>query len=412
MSRIDRIISKGENITEHYLGETNENFEIYRYRNEVYAIRYQDREPVDYVSMWKSNKYKITNEDPYKVIGKGVEGVVYQKTKDKAMKKSNKIKVVMAAAETNNRILQQKFFLKDHDIQDYFVLGLWNIKDEENFPFYMPKEVAIYPTDDQTKYDDFIMALKILNDSGYWHGDLANSHLHNSPQNLIETEEFVKAVDIDGGFGFVKEELTNNNVYINMLSKYRDQWIFVYNYKFPPIDQYGDKAPWRNKLDDWYDINKGQSLSDSPDVLIRFCHEGKLSLPQNFIVNKNEELSRDLKPKKKSQKVKKTLPFFSEQKLKAYEGIRDVTILKSVILQDLANSIADITTPEELEEKRSDFFNSPEMEVLSKVKGIAFRTFDLSTSHQKKVKKIFEEAKERIQIDHEEEAESTHRFFK
>lgn len=50
MPKINNII-KGTDITPHYLSEPNKEFKIYRYNSEVYAVRFENDEPIDYVSM-------------------------------------------------------------------------------------------------------------------------------------------------------------------------------------------------------------------------------------------------------------------------------------------------------------------------------------------------------------------------
>lgn len=150
MPKINNIV-KGTDLTPHYLSEQNKEFKIYRYNNEVYAVRFENDDPIDYVSMWKSHKGEHAEniemmentEEDYKELGKGEQGTVYEKTEDKAMKISRGKQPREFYEGINLHILEQQFLLKYHGIQEHFVLGLWNIKNEENMYFYMPKINAI-----------------------------------------------------------------------------------------------------------------------------------------------------------------------------------------------------------------------------------------------------------------------------
>lgn len=194
-------ITRGEDITPHYLDE-NKKFKIYRYNKEVYAVRCDEHtsNPIDFVHMWNSHKgeQKGISKEQQESLGSGVAGTVYKKTEDKAVKvihgrKANKERDI----ERNLDILEQKFLLKEHNIEEYFVSGLWSIKDKDKVFFFMPKVDRTFPKDfnkDQLKpmFDEFILALKKLNELGYSHPDLAIHHRHTSPQNMLITPKGVR----------------------------------------------------------------------------------------------------------------------------------------------------------------------------------------------------------------------------
>ncbi|MDW9008484.1 Dot/Icm T4SS effector Lem28 [Legionella pneumophila] len=405
MPKINKIVN-GTDLTPHYLSEPNKEFKIYRYNNEVYAVRFENDEPIDYVLMWKSHKsghtqnsemIKNTEED-YKELGKGEQGTVYEKTEDKAMKVSRGRHPREFYEEINLHIIEQQFFLKYHGIQEHFVLGLWNIKNEENVYFYMPKinAIPINKKIDQPKIEEFVLALKELNDAGYWHPDLANNPYHISPQNLIATEEMVKTIDLDGGFRYDKgrvDDLSRKSLVYG-----KDQWLYVYNFIYPPTDEEDNRIDWRVPIEKWYENNRDESLSDNPHTLLRFYHEGLISLPKKLAHDLHEtileELSQDKKFKKHSHEVGVNR-FFSPKKQEIYEGLKGDG-LKKVILKELRDSLAEIRTMEQLEEKKLEFLASPEMQILAEGQDKTTKALNLKTSSRKKVMVIFKEAEERI----------------
>ncbi|KTC78269.1 hypothetical protein [Legionella brunensis] len=272
-------IIKGQDITQHYLDETNKKFKIYRYNNTIYAVRCDEQtsQPIDFVKMWNSHKgekNRITEQEAY--LGAGVFGKVYKKTEDKAVKFSNIDKNYRDHEEVkkNLDILNTKFLLKENKIEEFFVLGLWNIKkrnkdsdNKDDVFFYMP-QIKKSPTNSLTEkthrlmFDKSIWALKKLNELGYAHPDLANDCEHDSSQNIIETAEGMRFIDIDDGF---KSKDGTNDVVI------KDQWLYAYNNNYPPNNLTPDK--WRSDIQEWYKNNPGKSLSDDPSTLLNFYNK-------------------------------------------------------------------------------------------------------------------------------------------
>ncbi len=107
-----------------------------------------------------------------------------------------------------------------------------------------------------------------------------------------------------------------------------------------------------------------------------------------------EELSQDKKFKKHSHEVDVNR-FFSPKKQEIYEGLKGDG-LKRVILKELRDSLADIRTMEQLEEKKLEFLASPEMQILAEGQDKTTKKLNLKTSSRKKVMVIFKEAEERI----------------
>lgn len=403
LSKIDRIASDGVDITSHYLNPENEAFKIFRFNQEVYAVRYDETGPIDYISMWKSHKGE--NISKAKIIGHGEEGTVYGKTPDKAMKVSKgKGGTQEHAAEINLDILKQQFFLQEKNIAQYFVLGLWNIKTQENVHFYMPKKetVGFSKVADKPKFEEFILALKEMNDSGYWHPDLSNHLYHISFQNLLTTAECMTAIDLDRGFAHNYGDLDSKRVVWG-----RDQWLYVYNHLYPPVDEFGDKLNWQGGIEQWYEQNEGESLSDHPEALFKFYNDGFLSLPKKIVNDLHKNLSNYgvdeyLSGKVKERKHAREIPihhFFSNQKNKdEYEGLKG-DALKRAIINKLKDSLSNITDPEELKTKKMDFLKSDEMKILDEPQGKPTKVLGalgLKTDSHKAVEKIFKEAEKRI----------------
>ena len=408
MPALEQIIS-GEEITTHYLDEeitkryhdnTNETFRIFRYNQKVYAVRYDETGPIDSISMWRSHKGENVSEPT--IIGKGEEGTVYGKTPHKAVKMSKgKGRTQEHATEANIDILKQQFLLKEKDIEQYFVLGLWNIKNQENVYFYMPKmeKAPFNRNNDKPKVEQFILALKEMNDLGYWHPDLASNLYHISPQNLFITPEYIKAIDLDGGFAYNRGDDDNHRLVAG-----RDQWIYVYNRLYPPIDEFDDQVNWAHELELWYEQNEGQSLSDNPKELLRLYECGELSLPKKFVNDLrkdfsnqgvDEYLSGKVKNRKHSREVQPYHFFTSQKHQEAYEGLKG-DALKRAIINELKDSLSDITTKEELKKRKTEFFNSPQMQIIDRPQGTPTKTLNLKTDAHKAVVKIFKEAEKQI----------------
>ncbi|HHT0594902.1 TPA: hypothetical protein ACTXXA_000456 [Legionella anisa] len=312
-------IEKGTDITKHYLDAKNEKFKIFRYEKNVYAIQYDDstKKPVDFVHMWHSDaredgvnlqdekiygqRPKIYGQYPT-ILGSGSYGNVYERTKDKVFK-INHVKINMENIETdkankqhiNMNILEQKFLLKEHQMEQYFILGLWNVKNYNNGNnevfFNMPKVVEAYP-DEYTKlktikekeeflkgkYEEFVLILKKLNNEGYCHPDLASINRH-SPQNLVFTKQCIKIFDLDEGFRK------------NGPPSDKDQWIFAYTdrYRFEMKDQ-----NYREKLKIWYTENNPKSLSENREALLTFYKNGIILLPKSVVQELKAEFHKPI----------------------------------------------------------------------------------------------------------------------
>ncbi|VEG90863.1 hypothetical protein [Legionella spiritensis] len=294
-------IINGQDITEHYLDNNQKEFKIFRHEKNVYAVRYDEKtkEPVDFVHMWVSHRYEFKEKPPQEEekLGRGVEGVVLGKTADKAIKKLNvrkkssneeKEKEKERKIEKNMDILKQKFILSEHHIEKHFVMGLWNIKDKDNYLFIMPK-VQKKDKDDRhhQAQDELILALKKLNELGLSHPDYANSPFHTSFQNEIYTDEGLKLFDLDSGF-----KKYNNEENKKAIVHGRDQWLYVYNHKNSPTGPKGSDRKWRDVLRNWYNENEGKSLSDNPHALLRFYNEETISLPKTVVRELQEKINK------------------------------------------------------------------------------------------------------------------------
>ena len=177
-------ILSGTDISEHYFHDPEAApFKIYRYQENVYAIRYNNSEPIDAVWMWRSHKETVKQSKTLPTttdmeLGKGKFGTVFAKTTDKAIKKlhplgSEKLSINILDI-TNVTILQQKFKLCDAKIIDqnkcnidFCVMGLWNIK--ETAPRFIMPIVSNYEysieliQDDNTIYKKNIIYVERLN---------------------------------------------------------------------------------------------------------------------------------------------------------------------------------------------------------------------------------------------------------
>jgi hypothetical protein len=289
-------------LTDHYFDKKQEEFRVFRFKHNIYAVRYdlQSGQPKDFVHLWASNKKNTKTmggkreESELTVLGKGNEGSVYQTSPEKVVKMlmqgtfKRKMRNQEGSTSTwvNTKILKQLFLLTEHQIDKYFVMGLWrnpadkNYSYQKNFHLVMPMvKSSRFDTenpDDRVKYnialEEFIMALKTLNDLGYCHPDfgaLDYGHYYNE----IYTEEGIKLIDLDKGFIDLKDA--------NLDSKIagKDQWLYVYNYK---THESGDKD-WREAIRSWYSNNSGQSLSENSDALKELYANGKIHLPKKVV---------------------------------------------------------------------------------------------------------------------------------
>lgn len=287
MPNLAKII-RGDDITDHYLAKDQNEFKIFRYEKNVYAVRYNKdtQEPISFVHMWRSHKSEDI-EKTSEVLGKGVEGIVREKTPDKVVKQEifkrpKNRKDPNINTDKNIEILKHKFLLSEHHIEKYFIFGLWSTKGESK-DFFMPRVTKKdYSKEDYPEaFNEFILALKRANELGLSHPDYSNDPFHKSFQNEIFTEDGIKLIDLDKGLSDHKKEDAN--------SKYRvygrDQWLYVYNYKF---NKGGTDTGWRQKINDWYKENPGKALSENPEILLKFSPP--LALPKSVV--KELEMSK------------------------------------------------------------------------------------------------------------------------
>lgn len=369
---------------------------MHRYNKEVYAVLYDKNNPLDYVHMWHSHR----GEEKYReVLGQGNFGIVAKKGEQKAVKTfSPRLKIPTKWKETNQRILEQKFFLKKNNIEEYFVFGLWSVKvnkqskKEETF-FYMPlisrdtpKGFNFNKETRDTLFEEFIIALKKLNDLGYAHPDLANNVNHISPQNLLQTAKGVRLIDLDESL-ISDKDFSSSQPNEERRYNIRDQWIFVYNNK-----RAGNFAPkginWQTELIKWYDKNKGKSLSDNPQALFNLYKRGIISLPKSVVSVMVKDMNvihlNNLKTsvtEYQSGSTKKRTHRFHEVSVDDFCGLKSKEYkieysslkgddLKRVILSHLKDSLKDVNTIEDLNEIKSNFINSPEMKIIETAQGI------------------------------------------
>ena len=258
---LDDITNNGQDITAHYLDIAQPEFKLFRHDKMVYAVQYNDNQPKNFTSMWKSNKisnYELQDQyiksqpDQSKHVGTGmVGGTVYRKpgNQDKTVKILFKHsddeyaleKKRFAAEATNARLLQQKFMLKDAGIEDCACLGLWNKKSSITDPYYvMPYLNNLDRTDyyDPLKMknrpirDQHIKDLYTLNNLGFTHpdlyypdGDFKGKALVNAGNLIFTKENGVYAhimVDLDeSGFAEITDEYDVR----------KDNWILATNRK-------------------------------------------------------------------------------------------------------------------------------------------------------------------------------------
>ncbi|KTD79234.1 hypothetical protein [Legionella waltersii] len=404
MPSIEEIMS-GKDISKHYLGEKSDKFKIFRFKNGVYAVRFNEDQskPPDFIQMWVSHKGEGTMGEP-EPIGRGLFGVVNKKTTDKAVKTLSGASITPEdGVENNLAILEQQFLLKDHHIDEYFILGLWNIKNKGNVVFNMPYvEGNIHAPKEKIRpqFDEFILALKQLNELGYAHPDLANSYSHSSFQNMIISESGVRLIDLDKGLWKY-----NEGQYQAPLA--RDQWIYVYNHQFS-----NRATPWKIALKHWYDKHPDQPISENPQALLKLYNNGWLSLPTSLVRDmhlKNTEVG--VEEYQAGSTVNRVHTFHEAsaedlgyaddfKKIKEeFMGIKG-DALKRVIIKELKDSLESIDTLEDLARRKLSFYDSPKMKILDIAQGKTtsiLGPLGLKTSSHDAVAQLFKDAEKRIQ---------------
>ncbi|QRN03013.1 hypothetical protein GH742_03560 [Legionella sp. MW5194] len=390
-------VTSGVDISPHYLGGEDKSFRIFRYNKHVYAVRYDGGEAVDFVHLWGSQKGETHSNT--ELLGAGSFGRVFKKTDTKAFKELEDKRYNGKEIQKNLTILEHKFLLKEQGIEEYFVLGLWNIKDKNHVVFNMPqllrknlpRDIAL------AQYEKFVvLGLKKLNELGYHHPDLADHNWHTSPQNLFSTAEGIKAIDLDEGF--------RPNDYNEEKKVYgRDQWLYVYNYVhnhyFP-----SENTAWRQEVENWYKKHQGEALSNHPQALLMLHHQGKIALPDSIAHELYLKNSTRAVEEYRSGSRKNRLHFFHEVSVNdashdrfknQYKGIKG-DALKRAILNGLKDELAEAETEEALVDIITRFLKSPEMAILDKAQGKFTHSFNLKTDSHKAAEKLFEAAKKRI----------------
>lgn len=295
--------SGNADLTDHYFDVKQKEFKIFRFNHHIYAVRYdlQSKQPIHFIALWTSNKKtgekqldSKQSESKLPLLGKGNEGSVFLASPEKVIKMltighfNRKIKNKEGATSTtaNTKILKQLFLLDEYHIDKYFVMGLWRNPANKNHT-YQQKFNLVMPLVKQVDYgyedpvqmekynndlEEFIMALKIINDLDYCHPDYGTLEL-GSYYNEIYTQEGIKLIDLDTGLRDLKEANQDSRV------AGKDQWLYVYNYK---THNPKDKA-WIEAIQNWYSDNVGKSLSENLEALKELQANGKIHLPKKLV---------------------------------------------------------------------------------------------------------------------------------
>lgn len=177
------------------------------------------------------------------------------------------------------------------------------------------------------------------------------------------------------------EEITAHYLDEEITKRYHDNTnetfrVFRYNQKVYAV-RYDETGPidsismWRS--------HKGENVSE-PTII------GK---------GEDEYLSGKVKNRKHSREVQPYHFFTSQKHQEAYEGLKG-DALKRAIINELKDSLSDITTKEELKKRKTEFFNSPQMQIIDRPQGTPTKTLNLKTDAHKAVVKIFKEAEKQI----------------
>jgi hypothetical protein len=242
---------------------------------------------MEHIEMWKSHNKESHHSRTY--LDRGLQGVVYTKTKDKAVKHfntaysdSNPMKNLHDSREMNLKLLNQKFALRDLGIDQYFILGLHNNKRAGNsnlpanhaeFEYIMPK-IQDMGSVNEASLMTFIHALKKANENGLAHPDYCIMPHHKSPQNEFSTVDGIRLIDLDMGLNeFSAAEFPHDRLAIYS----RDQWLLVYNHKKQPA------LHWRDEIEAWYTNNPGKALSENLVDLLDIVKYGGILLPPDIL---------------------------------------------------------------------------------------------------------------------------------
>jgi hypothetical protein len=274
----EEIILRGTDISDRYLKD-NPQYKIIRYNENVYAVNLdKNRDATDFIHLWKS--HKGNNPAKESELGHGVQGTVYAKTEDKVKKtplyrgrmpsrrsKVNPEELIQKTSDTNSKILDQQFALKQNGLNSIFTFGLHSIKNLPDKPmFFMPKVASYKPRRKELArmQIDLILQLKMVNEMGFAHDDYCGTIgvKHSSFQNEMVTRDGITLIDMDNGL-----------VEINAMKKpmhgqqarFRDQWLLAYlnkkNTEALPV------------LDYWYETHNYEPISESPEEILKIVKD-------------------------------------------------------------------------------------------------------------------------------------------
>ena len=263
---------------------------------------------------------KTEKDNANLIIGAGKEGDIElkQKNLNKVTKKINNARTPSPTPSEeicqgiNQTLLEQKFTLVKAGIDQHFIIGLWNTKEkdpkkyseEDRKPlFIMPRVIGkrcfattstdqqepdntkqffkfdpaldnmfrpieleaaeiVEKQDRQRKIDEFIIALKKLNELNLSHPDYALNIKHQT-FNAMVSDSAVVLIDLDGGFATIDRSKSNEDV-----ADQKDQWLYACNYKNAAIIQ-------------WKEKNPDKALSDNIDDLLKM--RDKIHLPEHIV---------------------------------------------------------------------------------------------------------------------------------
>ncbi len=316
--KLEEVI-KGIDITKHYLDISQGEYKLFRCgtpiekNQNVFAVRYEDGEAVDFVHMWvshnKEKKLESKQEEKQeekqeqesialkplpKRLGKGAFGTVNKKTQHKVTKSisgNTKMTEIALSHKRNQMLLEQKFRLHGKNIDQYFIIGLFRNKsglDEMLANIYIMPKVEELEIDKDVKnpvtekhIHEFTCALKTLNDMGLavpdYCGDGADIE-ETGFQNDYYTAEGVRVFDLDSGFVEINAQDKKG------VAVFRDQWLLVHNYKM----NMDNLEKWIDAIKEWYKATDHDALSDNPEELLRMHAAKLIQLPEKIISELNE----------------------------------------------------------------------------------------------------------------------------
>lgn len=274
----EEIILRGTDISDRYLKDTPQ-FKIIRYNEHVYAVNLdKNREATDFIHLWKS--HKGNNPAKERELGHGVQGTVYAKTEDKVKKtplyrgrmpsrrsKVNPEELIQKTSDTNSKILDQQFALKQNGLNSIFTFGLHSIKNLPDQPmFFMPKVASYKPRRKELArmQIDLILQLKIVNEMGFAHDDYCGTIgvKHSSFQNEMVTRHGITLIDMDNGLVDIH---AMKKPMLGQQARFRDQWLLAYLNK-----KNMDVLP---ALDYWYKTHNYEPISESPEEILKIVKD-------------------------------------------------------------------------------------------------------------------------------------------